>query len=111
MQAIRKIDSEQALDAAFQSPIAVLYKHSAVCGIARAAYGEVDRFAGEHPTVPVFLIDVRAQRDLSRRTAEHFGIRHESPQVIVIKNGKAVWHGSHWTITAEALEKTTTNER
>jgi monothiol bacilliredoxin len=53
----------------------------------------------------VFLIDVLAQRPLSRRIAATLGIQHESPQVIVLRNGKPVWHASHYEVTADALAK------
>lgn len=103
MQDIREIDDEQALETAFRSELAVLFKHSTVCGISAAAFREVERFAGEHPDVPIFLINVRARRNLSQRAAEHFDIRHESPQVIVIKNGRPAWNDSHWAITADKI--------
>jgi bacillithiol system protein YtxJ len=105
MQAIREIDGEQALEEAFQSEIAIFFKHSTICGISAAAFREIERFAEDHFDVPIFLIDVRAQRGLSRRTAEHFNIRHESPQVIVIKNGRPTWNNSHWAITADKIAK------
>jgi bacillithiol system protein YtxJ len=59
----------------------------------------------EHPTVPVYLVDVIAQRLLSRDIAARLGIRHESPQAIVLRNGAAAWHASHYAVTAEALAR------
>jgi len=41
---------------------------------------------------------------LSESMEERFGIRHESPQAIVVSNGKPVWHASHLRVTAKALE-------
>jgi bacillithiol system protein YtxJ len=40
---------------------------------------------------------------LSDTVAERLGVRHESPQALLIKDGRAVWHASHWSITSEAL--------
>jgi len=57
----------------------------------------------EHPAIPVYLVDVIAQRPLSREIAARLGIRHESPQVIVLRNGAVAWHGSHSDVSAEAL--------
>jgi len=52
-----------------------------------------------------YLIDVRQNRDLSNLVAELSGIRHESPQVIVIKSGEIVWHASHGSIDETSLNK------
>jgi bacillithiol system protein YtxJ len=48
---------------------------------------------------------VQSARELSRRVAEQTGIRHESPQAIILRNGQAVWSASHFDITAEAVEQ------
>jgi monothiol bacilliredoxin len=43
-------------------------------------------------------------------TVPFFGIRHESPEVIVLQNGKPVWHASHYDVTADALAKEVAGE-
>jgi bacillithiol system protein YtxJ len=58
----------------------------------------------------VFLIDVLSQRPLSQRLAADLGIRHESPQAIVLQDGKPVWHASHYDVTADALAKEVAGE-
>jgi len=57
----------------------------------------------EHPAVPVYLVDVLDQRPLSQALAARLGIRHESPQAIVLQSGTPVWHDSHFAVTADAL--------
>jgi hypothetical protein len=52
---------------------------------------------------PVYLVDVAQQQDLSRRIAEQTGVRHQSPQVLVLRQGEAVWSASHRAITAAAV--------
>jgi bacillithiol system protein YtxJ len=64
---------------------------------------EVRRFVEEHPEVSVFVIDVLAQRDLSDHVAARAGIRHESPQAIVLRRGSPVWSASHRGVTAAAI--------
>lgn len=44
------------------------------------------------------------ERPVSLGLAERIGVKHESPQALLIKNGKALWHTSHHAITAEALK-------
>lgn len=55
------------------------------------------------PGIPVYFVDVLAQRPLSQRIAVALGIRHESPQAIMLQAGTPVWHASHSEVTADAL--------
>lgn len=41
------------------------------------------------------LVDVLSQRPLSQAIEAKFGVRHESPQVLIIEDGQVVWHASH----------------
>jgi bacillithiol system protein YtxJ len=102
------IRSAPDLDAAWASrfaahDVAVLYKHSPTCGLSAMALDEVRAFADAHPDVPVYLVDVFAQRPLSNAVEESLGIRHESPQAIVFRGGAPVWHGSHRRVARAAL--------
>jgi bacillithiol system protein YtxJ len=78
----------------------VLFKHSLTCPISSAAYQEMSDFEGD-----VSLIVVQRARDVSREVETLTGIRHESPQAIVLRNGHAVWNVSHWKITRSAVEE------
>ena len=82
-----------------QSPV-VLFKHSTTCPISRAAYQQMSGLDGE-----VALVVVQTARDVSREVATRTGIRHESPQAIVLRDGKAVWSASHWDVTTEAVKQ------
>ena len=48
--------------------------------------------------VPAYYLYVQDARDVSNRVAEQYSIRHESPQVLYIKDGMVVWNTSHWNI-------------
>ncbi len=63
----------------------------------------LDRLEARHS-----WLDVIHHRDLSNWIAQHFGIRHESPQALVVRNGRDVWATSHSGITAAALRKQVT---
>ena len=101
---ITEISIESAYQAVIQSHSAILFKHSTVCPTSAAAYREVRSFAEAHPDVQVFIVKVIEHRDLSNRFAEYFHIRHESPQIIVIKDGRAITNFSHHRITLDAIE-------
>jgi bacillithiol system protein YtxJ len=78
----------------------ILFKHSLTCPISSAAYQEMERLTHE-----VSLIVMQRSRDTSAEIERRTGIRHESPQVIIVRNGAAVWNASHWSITAKAVER------
>lgn len=86
-----------------QGELALLYKHSPRCGISLDAVDEVERFAEQEPRLPVFRVDVIRQRPLSQDLAETLGIRHASPQVILLRGATPIWHTSHQRITSPAL--------
>ena len=86
-----------------QSGLVLLYKHSPICGTSRRAEKEVAEFAAVHSEVPVYRLDVVAERSLARTLAEALGVTHESPQAILLKDRSVVWHGSHGEITADKL--------
>jgi thioredoxin 1 len=101
---IAPISGVAAVDAAMATRgVAVLYKHSPRCGSCVAALDEVQRFAAAHPDVPVFQVDVLTERAASDAIADRLGVRHASPQAIVIHEGRAVWSATHWDVTASAL--------
>lgn len=83
----------------------VIYKHSPYCGLSMLAAREVRRFMEARPEVPVYQVDVVRDRPVSAEVARRFGIRHESPQVIVVRGGEALWSASHRDVVAEALER------
>lgn len=78
----------------------VLFKHSLTCPISSAAYEEMADFEGD-----VSLIVVQRAREVSREVEQLTGIRHESPQAIILRNGKPVWNASHWKIKRLVVEE------
>lgn len=80
-------------------------KHSSTCPVSQAAYEEYEKFASEQRNLHTYYLVVQEERPLSDYIAEKFHIKHESPQVILFKNGDVVWHASHWKITLDTLTK------
>ena len=81
----------------------LLFKHSLYCPVSARAFEEYQLFAADHPEVPTAWLDVTGQRPLSRLIEERSGVRHESPQAILFREGQPVWDASHGAITAESL--------
>lgn len=82
---------------------AVLFKHSRTCPVSHAAHTQVDAFRRAHPEIPVRTVVVQAERPLSDAVARMSGVRHESPQALVVRGGAVHWHGSHGAVTALRL--------
>ncbi|MBI4501664.1 MAG: bacillithiol system redox-active protein YtxJ [Gemmatimonadetes bacterium] len=91
------------LDDLLAANVAVIYKHSPICGASDLAIRQVEAFARAYPSVPVYLVDVIRNRAVSDQVAQRLGVGHASPQTIVVRQGKAWWNASHSRITAHAL--------
>jgi bacillithiol system protein YtxJ len=74
----------------------IVYKHSTTCGISATAAKEVRAMETE---LPIYWINVREQRDLSNWVAETYDVTHESPQLILIRNGKPEKVWSHYEVS------------
>ena len=101
------IDEPFALEELFvhsyNEPV-LIFKHSTTCPISAHAYREMSRLdAG--PARQIFLVVVQTARPLSNEIARRTGVRHESPQAIVLSRGEAVWTASHYDITAAEVER------
>lgn len=98
-----KIDSPEELENLFQksadAPV-ILFKHSITCPISTNVFAEVSELNSE-----INLVVMQEARNISNLIAEKTGIRHESPQAIVLRDGKAIYHASHYDITAEEVSE------
>ncbi|MFN2531727.1 MAG: bacillithiol system redox-active protein YtxJ [Pyrinomonadaceae bacterium] len=81
------------------SPV-IVFKHSLSCPLSAAAYHEMEQMKYD-----IRLVEVQTAKDISKQIADMTGIRHESPQVIIIRNGKAVWNASHYDVQAHVIEQ------
>lgn len=77
----------------------ILFKHSLTCPVSSAAYKEMQQMKRT-----VALIVMQNSRDVSTETERRTGVMHESPQVIIVRNGAAAWNASHWAIKSDAVE-------
>jgi bacillithiol system protein YtxJ len=85
----------------------LIFKHSTRCSVSRYALKQFENeFDLEEKITPYFL-DLLNHRDISNEIAQRFGITHQSPQLILIKSGKAIYNTSHSDIDAKFLERFT----
>lgn len=83
-------------------PDCLVFKHSTTCPVSAEAAREV---AALDPGLPVFQVNVREQRELSNWVASAYGVTHQSPQLILVRGGKAVRSWSHWDVRRETVRK------
>ena len=100
-----ELESGQSFDSLLSQELSIVFKHSHTCPISGFAYTEVQHFHEDSPDTPVYLVSVRRQRSLSLYIEERTGIQHESPQIIVFRNGRVAASASHEQITADLLQR------
>ncbi|RZJ74022.1 MAG: bacillithiol system redox-active protein YtxJ [Flavobacterium sp.] len=84
---------------------AIIFKHSTRCSISRMALKTFEReYAIDAENATPYFLDLLEHRDISNEIASKFGVQHQSPQLLLIKDGKAIYHSSHSDIDAGALK-------
>lgn len=86
-----------------ENQLTVVYKHSNACGVSVDAREHMIEFEKSHPEIPVYEVVVQTARDVSDAIEKNLDIVHESPQVIVLKNGIYTYHTSHYDIQVSTL--------
>lgn len=93
----------QIRDDSFVRP-QVIFKHSTRCGTSSVALSRMNR-NDDFPGADAYLLDVIRNRNLSNAIAEDYGIPHESPQLLLIWQGRVKYHNSHGSISYDQLEQ------
>lgn len=95
------LEQLDAVDRASQEHPVLLFKHSTRCSISSAALGRLERAwtSADDERYDARYLDLLQYRDLSNAIAERYGVEHESPQVLVVRNGKCTYHTSHLGIS------------
>jgi bacillithiol system protein YtxJ len=102
-------DFEALLTASAETPV-LLYKHSLTCGTSACALDELtDLLNRNAPEARYAMVTVQQHREISNAIAARLGVRHETPQALLIRNGRVVWAASHFRLTAAAIEAAITS--
>lgn len=83
----------------------LIYKHSTSCSISRATLDRLERNWKDTETgsLKPYILDLLSYRTISNEIVTAFQVEHESPQVLIIKNGEVVYHTSHFGIDYKSL--------
>ena len=96
---------EDAIAESLDRPV-LLFKHSRTCGVSCEALDELYAHVEDaDPQAAYKLITVQSHRWVSEEAAARFRIRHETPQAILLRNGRPVWNASHFRITKRQLDE------
>ncbi|MEC7263430.1 MAG: bacillithiol system redox-active protein YtxJ [Bacteroidota bacterium] len=76
----------------------VIYKHSSTCGISSMVLNMFTNSYDLETDCDLYFLTIQYHRDISNEIAHKFGVRHESPQLLIIKNGEVTFHTSHGAI-------------
>lgn len=91
------------------SGYSLIFKHSTRCSISLMAKRTFERDWDTIPTnVSFYFLDLINHRDISAQIAEIFQVHHESPQLLLIKNGDCILDASHSEISADEVAEVVT---
>lgn len=84
---------------------ALIFKHSTRCSISSAAKDRLERQWNDSKAegLKAYYLDLLNYRPVSNKIADDFGVEHQSPQVLLIKNGKSVYDTSHMAIGFDGI--------
>lgn len=95
---------DEIAEASKSKPQAI-FKHSTTCGISRMVIRQLESQYDIDPSqLDIYYLDLKAYRAVSDEVGYRFQVMHQSPQMILIKNGTAVYADSHGAINAAVLE-------
>ncbi|MEQ9167890.1 MAG: bacillithiol system redox-active protein YtxJ [Fulvivirga sp.] len=93
---------EIAVNESKEQPV-VIFKHSTRCNISSMAFDRLQRSWENDANVKPYYLDLIKYRDISNQIADKFGVTHQSPQVIVLRDGHPVYDMSHMGISYQAV--------
>ena len=96
---------DEILATSKEKPV-VIFKHSTRCGVSEGAkYTLMENWDFEGNELDFYYLDLIKYRPISNRIAQDFQVTHQSPQVLLVKDGKVAFHTSHHRISVEGLRK------
>lgn len=101
---ISSLDEYRALGSEIMFSFRIIFKHSTSCSLSANAFKEFKAFL-DNKDLDAFLVIVQNSRDVSDKIEEDFGVKHESPQVLFLVDGQAVFSLSHRDIHLKNLKK------
>lgn len=102
---MRTIEAAEDLSTLLDAERAILFKHSSRCELSALAWRQVEKFVATCPAAEVFVINVIENHSMSLEAESRLGVRHETPQVILVEAGQAVRQASHRHVRVKTLKE------
>ena len=102
--ALTSLEQLDTIDRESNATPAVIFKHSTRCGISRSVLKRFESEFDQTTNATFYFLDLLKYREVSSEIAVRFSVRHESPQLLLIKNGKCIYNASHGHISFAAIE-------
>ncbi len=98
--ALRSLDQLEEIEQRSKTKTQVIFKHSTSCGISRMVLNMfTSSYTLTEGQMDVYFLDLLAHRDVSNEVGIRFQVLHQSPQLLIVKNGVTVFHTSHGAIS------------
>jgi len=97
-------DLEEVWKSSEEKPV-LLFKQSTTCPISAEAFEQFQTFLNDKQDIGSFFVKVRETREVSNEIAEKLGVQHQSPQLLLVKDGIAQWNASHTNITVDSIKE------
>ncbi len=99
--ALNNVSQLKKIEEASRNKTQIIFKHSTRCGISRMVMNQfIATYNFTEEDLDLYYLDLLSFRDVSNEVGYKFQVMHQSPQLLVIKNGVAVAHASHGQINA-----------
>ncbi len=96
---------DKAIESSFSKDV-MLFKHSTTCSISLMAKRRLEDDWDLEDAVTPYYLDLKSFRNISDAISERLNVHHESPQVLLIRNGECIYDASHFDITISELKET-----
>lgn len=102
MERIKTVEAWRELLANSTQQPFLVFKYSMTCSASLTAKKEMQKMMTD---LPVYLVVVQQDREVSAAIEQDLGVKHESPQVLILKNGKGTWQATHYHIKKPTVEQ------
>jgi monothiol bacilliredoxin len=100
----RTEELDQLLANTSERPL-LIFKHSLTCGTSAEALDElIDHLNEDRLDARYAIVTVQSHREISNAVSARLGVRHETPQALLIRDGRVIWSASHFRVTAAAVQ-------
>jgi bacillithiol system protein YtxJ len=102
---LTSINQLEEISTKSESKTQLIFKHSTRCGVSRMVMNQFESAYNSDLNADLYYLDLLSYRDVSNEVGYKFQVMHQSPQLLVIRNGVVVAHDSHGSINEMDLER------